>query len=313
ITEETTTTVTKEEVTLEHVTKETVVVEETEQHEEPTKEVVITKETGVVAKPAVSEKSSWFRRALSTSAAVVAGASAIAAGTVSGAGQAASGALTKVDGVWKRTVQVLTTRKAHVDDVCPIAKTSYVYYDDEVYDSVLTEKSTGITYVTQLIFDSETKVYYVYYRWGETDYKLDGPHETIESAKEAFQVNYKEKFDVEWKERETTTSEKWVYEVKTYETFEEVEEIEEVVEETEVETIIAREKAETVTICPTDSSEEIAPKQAIHETIAPEEKNIEEITVEGTKETTAQETVKETVTKKETGEVAKPAVSEKSS
>ena len=35
---------------------------------------------------------------------------------------------------------------------------------------------------------------------------MDGPHETIESAKEAFQVTYKEKFDVEWKERETATS-----------------------------------------------------------------------------------------------------------
>ncbi|KAF9957392.1 hypothetical protein BGZ70_009526, partial [Mortierella alpina] len=95
ITEETTTTVTKEEVTLEHVTKETVVVEKTEQHEEqPTKEVIITTETGVVSKPAVSEKPSWFRRALSSGAAAVVGAGAIAAGTVSGAGLAASGALT---------------------------------------------------------------------------------------------------------------------------------------------------------------------------------------------------------------------------
>ncbi|KAF9553209.1 hypothetical protein EC968_010614, partial [Mortierella alpina] len=151
-------------------------------------------------------------------------------------------ALTKVDGVWKRTVQVLTTRKAHVDHVCPIAKTSYVYYDDEVYDSVLTEKSTGITYVTQLIFDSETKVYYVYYRWGEADYKLDGPHETIESAKSAFQITYKEKFDIEWAERETITSERWTYEIKTYETFEEIEEVEEVVEETEAEMIVVRNK-----------------------------------------------------------------------
>ncbi|KAF9271446.1 hypothetical protein BGZ68_003616, partial [Mortierella alpina] len=94
-----------------------------------------------------------------------------------------------------------------------------------------------------LIFNSETKTYYVYYRWGETDYKLDGPHETIEAAKDAFQVTYKEKFDVEWTERETTTSEKWVYETKTYETFEEIEEVEEIVEETEAEITIAREKA----------------------------------------------------------------------
>ncbi|KAF9272375.1 hypothetical protein BGZ68_002454 [Mortierella alpina] len=152
---------------------------------------------------------------------------------------AGHGGLEKVDGVWKRTIQVLTTRKAYVDHVCPIAKTSYVYYDDEVYDSVLVEKSTGITYVTQLIFNCETKVYYVYFRWGETDYKMDGPYETSESAKEAFQISYKEKFDVEWVERETTANEKWTYEVKTYETFEEIEEVEEIVEETEAEIINA--------------------------------------------------------------------------
>ncbi|KAG0034833.1 hypothetical protein BGZ81_002926, partial [Podila clonocystis] len=150
----------------------------------------------------------------------------------SGAGSAASGALEKVDGVWKRTVQVLTTRKAHVDKVAPIAETSYVYYDDEVYDSVLTEKSTGVTYVTQLLYDTKISKYYVYVRWGEADYKLDGPHETIESAKSAFQVTYKERFGLEWETRETTVSEQWTYEVKIYETFEEVEYVEEVVEET---------------------------------------------------------------------------------
>jgi hypothetical protein len=118
--------------------------------------------------------------------------------------------LEKVDGVWKRTVQVLTTRKAHVDAVAPIAKTSYVYYDDEVYDAVLVEKSTGVTYVTQLLFDSATSKYYVYIRWGETDYKLDGPHETVESAKAAFQVTYRENFGVQWEERETTVSGKHI-------------------------------------------------------------------------------------------------------
>ncbi|KAF9967332.1 hypothetical protein BGZ70_009957, partial [Mortierella alpina] len=194
--------------------------------EEIIKVITTTKETGVVAQPAVAKESFCFRR------------------LAFGAGEVASGALNKVDGVWKRSVHVLTTRKAHVDHVCPIAKTSYVYYDDEVYDSDLTEKSTGITYVTQLIYDSEAKVYYVYYRWGETEYTLDGPHETIESAKEAFQVSYKEKFDVEWKEREIATSDRWTYEVKTYETFEELEEVEEVVEETEVQAIITREHSE---------------------------------------------------------------------
>ena len=152
------------------------------------KETIVTKESGVVTKPAVSKESSWFRR------------------LASGAGAAASGALTQVDGVWKRTVQVLTTRKAHVDKVCPIAKTSYVYYDDEVYDAVLTEKSTGVTYVTQLLYDTTESVYYVYVRWGETDYKLDGPHKTIEAAKSAFQVTYYDKFGVEWTERETAVN-----------------------------------------------------------------------------------------------------------
>ncbi|KAF9078930.1 hypothetical protein BGX23_005687, partial [Mortierella sp. AD031] len=92
--------------------------------EEITKIITTTKETGVVAQPAVTKKTSWFRR-LADGAAVAA----------AGAGAAASGAMTQVDGVWKRSVQVLTTRKAHVDAVAPIAKTSYVYYDDEVYDA----------------------------------------------------------------------------------------------------------------------------------------------------------------------------------
>ncbi|KAF9950175.1 hypothetical protein BGZ70_001479, partial [Mortierella alpina] len=82
------------------------------------------------------------------------------------------------------------------------------------------EKSTDISYVTP------------------TDYKLDGPHETIKSAKEAFQVNYKEKFDVEWKKPETPIRDQWVYEVKSYETFEVVEVVEELFEETEAEVII---------------------------------------------------------------------------
>ncbi|KAF9993659.1 hypothetical protein BGZ80_008064, partial [Entomortierella chlamydospora] len=172
-------------------------------------------------------------------------AEAVAIGTgavVIGGGLLAAGALHKVDGVWKRIVQVLTTRKAHVDKVCPIAKTSYVYYDDDVYDAVLTEKNTGVTYVTQLIYDTETKVYYVYYRFGETDYKLDGPHKTIEAAKDAFQLTYKEKFAVEWTERETAVSDRYIYETKTYETFEEVEEVEEVVDENKAQEIISEQE-----------------------------------------------------------------------
>ncbi|KAF9120730.1 hypothetical protein BGW39_011136, partial [Mortierella sp. 14UC] len=159
-------------------------------------------------------------------------------------GHAASGALTKVDDVWKRTAQVLTTCKAHVDSVAPIAKTAYVYYDDEVYDAVLTEKSTGVTYVAQLLFDSTTRAYYVYVRWGETDYRLDGPYKTVEEAKKALHDNYHEQFGVQWKERETAVSERFTYKGKTYEplkTFEAFEELEEIAEETEVIAVVAPE------------------------------------------------------------------------
>ncbi|KAF8906853.1 hypothetical protein BGZ58_006260, partial [Dissophora ornata] len=45
------------------------------------------------------------------------GAVALGAGVaVVGAGLAAAGAIHKIDGVWKRTVKVITTRKAHVDE-----------------------------------------------------------------------------------------------------------------------------------------------------------------------------------------------------
>ena len=180
------------ETTTSTTTTSEVVVEEARKEE--AKETVVVKEAEVVvAKPAVSKGSSWFRR------------------LATGAGIAAAGALTQVDGVWKRTVQVLTTRKAHVDAVCPIAKTSYVYYDEDVYDAVLTERSTGVKYVTQLLYSSEEHVYYVYVRWGETDYKLEGPHKTIEAAKEAFQVTYKDNFGVQWTERETAVNGKALY------------------------------------------------------------------------------------------------------
>ncbi|KAF9272248.1 hypothetical protein BGZ88_005040, partial [Linnemannia elongata] len=216
----TSTTITRQEESVSEVAYEVEVVD----GEEITKVITTTKETGVVAQPAVTKGNSWFRR------------------LASGAGLAAAGALTQVDGVWKRTVQVLTTRKAHVDAVAPIAKTSYVYYDDEVYDAVLTEKSTGATYVTQLLFDTATAKYYVYVRWGETDYKLDGPHDTIESAKAAFQISFREQVGVLWEHRETTVSERFAYEVKTYETFETTEEIEEIVEDYEVSEVVAQEK-----------------------------------------------------------------------
>ncbi|KAF9170529.1 hypothetical protein BGX20_008864, partial [Mortierella sp. AD010] len=194
----------------------------------------------------------------------VAGAVAIGTGAVvNGGGLLAADTLHKVDGVWKRTVQVLTTRKANVDEICPIAKTSHVYYDDDVYDAVLTERDTGVTCVTQLIYDTEAKAYYDYYRYGETDYELDGPHKTVEAAKDAFQLTYKDKFDVEWTERETAVSDKWTYETKAYETFEEVEEVEEVIDETKALEIVSlqertiEEEPTTVTETTTTTTEEV--------------------------------------------------------
>ncbi|KAF9083323.1 hypothetical protein BGX23_011578, partial [Mortierella sp. AD031] len=78
------------------------------------------------SKLAVPTGTSWFRRLVTATGASVVGAGAVAIGAgapavgavhdaASGAGHAAHGALENVDGVWKRTVQVLTTRKAHVD------------------------------------------------------------------------------------------------------------------------------------------------------------------------------------------------------
>ncbi|KAG0042292.1 hypothetical protein BGZ83_000678 [Gryganskiella cystojenkinii] len=195
--------------------------------------------------PAVSNGSSWFHLATDT-------------------GNAAAGALTLVDGVWKRTVQLLTTRRAHVDAVCPIAKTSYVYCDNEVYDAVLTERSTGVTYVIQLLYSSEEHVYYIYVRWGETDFRLEGPHTTIKAAKEAFQVTYSDLFGVQWTERETDVNDAWLYEVKTHETLGETEEIEEVFDETEVSADIAlqteveqKKEAEVETSTSTTATEEV--------------------------------------------------------
>ncbi|KAG0028142.1 hypothetical protein BGZ83_005110, partial [Gryganskiella cystojenkinii] len=167
------TSVTNEDVSIEEINTKVVVIED---KKEEIKESVAVKETSALSEPAVSKGSSWFRR------------------LATGAGAAAAGALTHVDGVWKRTVQVLTTRKAKVDQVIPFHKHAYVYYDDEVYDATLTQKTTGVTYITQLIYNSEEHVYYVYIRSGETDYKLDGPHKTVEEAKTAFQVTYRDNF-----------------------------------------------------------------------------------------------------------------------
>ncbi|KAG0350950.1 hypothetical protein BGZ54_003504, partial [Gamsiella multidivaricata] len=229
------------ETNVEEVVKHVAVTENTEEDIE----VIVKKNTGVITKPAVTKETYWFRR------------------LATGASVAAVGALAQIDGVWKRTVQVITAHKGHVDERCPMARTSIVYYDEDVYDAELVEKSTGVKYVTQLIYNTETKAYYVYYRWSETEYQLDGPHETVEEAKSAYLITYKEKFGVEWKERETTVSEKWTYETKTYETIEEVEEVEEIIDATEAETIIAR--GGYVTVNNTNTQTEVIIKTAVDE------------------------------------------------
>ncbi|KAF9929156.1 hypothetical protein BGZ65_005926 [Modicella reniformis] len=280
---------------------ETIVITKTTVIEEKVPEVVIIKEEVKVLEPAVTEKTSWFRRALSATEAaahkvasgaagaagavahgaesaydgatdaakVVAvgtgalalGAGALVVGAAYGAGHAAAGAARKVDGVWKRTAQVLTTRKAHVDEKAPIAKTAYVYYDDHVYDSVLIDKETGHKHVTQLLYDSDKKVYYVYYRWSETEYSLGEPYETVEEAKKAYLITYKDKFDIDWNERETVASKKWTVETKEYVEFETVEEVEEVLDEADVLEIIKREqvksKSKTTTIEKDDDKKKV--------------------------------------------------------
>ncbi|KAG0334355.1 hypothetical protein BG004_000441, partial [Podila humilis] len=216
----------KVDISIEKIVEEVQVIED---HEEATKtKHTTTVQTGVIAQPAVTKNTSWFRK-------FATGATAVAAG-----------ALTKVDGVWKRPVKVVTTHKAKVDKVAPIAKTSVVYFDENVYDSVVVEKTTGVKHITQLLYDTKTNAYYIYTRSDETNYKLDGPHETIESAKTAFQVTYQANYGISWETRETTVSEQWTYEVQTYETYETIEEIEEIIEEEEAQVIIAREESISV-------------------------------------------------------------------
>ncbi|KAF8924147.1 hypothetical protein BGZ58_002111 [Dissophora ornata] len=99
------------------------------------------------SKPAVLVGISWFRRALNAGDAAARGAvgavasgaeyvvhgagyaaGAVALGTgvaIVGAGAATVGAIQKTDGAWKRTGQVLDTRKAHINVIPPMD-------DDEV-------------------------------------------------------------------------------------------------------------------------------------------------------------------------------------
>ncbi|KAG0025720.1 hypothetical protein BGZ83_005551, partial [Gryganskiella cystojenkinii] len=108
-----------------------------------------------------------------------------------------------------------------------------------------------------------------------------------------------------WTERETTVSDRWTYEVKTYETFEEIEEVEEVVDESEITSQVVRtekavegEKKIEVETSTTSTVEQISVDHVTKaETIVVEKQQPE---------------IKETVIIKESA-VAKPAVSKGSS
>ncbi|KAG0212875.1 hypothetical protein BGX31_001379, partial [Mortierella sp. GBA43] len=215
--------------TVEKVKKD-IVVEIVQVKDKFDDEVIIIEEKATVVESATT-KTSWFRRPITATEVTSGGV------VVGGTGLAEIGTIKKVDGVWHRTVQVLTTQMAKVDHKCPI-KHAVVYYDEEAYDSVVFDNESGQKHVSQLIFDSKTEVYYVYYRWNEAEYKLDGPHETVEAAKEAYVISYKQTYDIEWTERHTIVSEKWTVETFVYEEYEEVEEIEEVIEEKEALEII---------------------------------------------------------------------------
>ncbi|KAH7056436.1 hypothetical protein BKA57DRAFT_450584, partial [Linnemannia elongata] len=77
-------------LSLEHVQKDVIVDKKVEVDE--AKEIIITKETGVVAKPAAPKGTSWFRKIATATGAAVVGAGAVAADAASGAGHAAHGA-----------------------------------------------------------------------------------------------------------------------------------------------------------------------------------------------------------------------------
>ncbi|KAF9398179.1 hypothetical protein BGZ76_008206, partial [Entomortierella beljakovae] len=129
-------------------------------------------------------------------------------------------------------------------------------------------------------------------------------YETVEAAKDAFQVTYKEKFDTEWTQRETTVSERWTYEVKTYETFEEVEEVTEVIEESEAVAIIERQEQVVV-------DDVVVEKETITTTTVDIE---EKVTVENVVKTeVVGDNEKEVVTIKETEVISEQAVPKKDS
>ncbi|KAF9198224.1 hypothetical protein BGZ49_001021, partial [Haplosporangium sp. Z 27] len=297
--ETTTTVLEKEDVILKPSESQNVIVETivVPQNVEKTETVVETTTTHVT-QPVVNKETSWFRK--------------LAPGAE--AGVTADIVLSKDNDGWKRTTTVVTTRKAEVDEAFPEAKNSVVYFDknDDVYNSVVTDNVTGVTYVTQLIYNIETKTYYVYYRYDETNYELK-PYSTLEEAKVGFVENYTEKFNVPWTEHETVTSERFTVVPQTYQITEVTEDIEEDIEEEEAQSIISRgpEVDQTTTTISTSTSttttsaapiivsenvqpkEDVVPRPSESQENVIVETNIEEIV----KSTAVPESVTKTVTK----------------
>ncbi|KAF9156576.1 hypothetical protein DFQ26_009301, partial [Actinomortierella ambigua] len=344
VTKEQTTTIVQKEEVAEVTTEVTEVVNESSDEsdaEESIKKTTTTTVTvGHIEQPA---KTSWLKKLTGKVSSGVSGTTkAIAGGAIAaigGAVIASSGALEKVDGVWKRTVKVLLTQKAHADERAPMAKTSYVYYDDEdVFDAELVRKDTGVTYKTQLLFDTKTQAYYIYVLYGE-EVTVEGPFETVEKAKESFQIIYQKQTGVAWTERTTTVSEHWTYEVKTYETFEVEEEIEEILEEEEAKIVLEEQvkigdRSETKTstvIIHDDAVQEERFKTEVEgadvtkteeQVIVHEEtkstvevtKEVKEEVESSSDESDSEETViKTTVTSVTTGTIEKPAAPQKTS
>ncbi|KAF9916693.1 hypothetical protein FBU30_001200, partial [Linnemannia zychae] len=126
----------------------------------------------------------------------------------------------------------------------------------------------------------------------------------VKASSTASKITYHEQFGVQWQERETTVSERFTYEVKTYETFETIEEVEEVVEETE-DKVITTETTTTTTTTQEDVVLEHVDKEVTVD------KKVEvkvDVDVDVDVEVEKKE-AKETIIVKETGTVAKPAVS----
>ncbi|KAG0311074.1 hypothetical protein BG000_006793, partial [Podila horticola] len=105
-----------------------------------------------------------------------------------------------------KTTKVVSASKSLVDTRVPNADQVTIYYDEDIYHTVLEEKSTGVMYVNQLLYNYVTKTYYVYLRSGETEYILDGPYETVETAKDQFVAKYSTTFGFSWEERKTITN-----------------------------------------------------------------------------------------------------------